>query len=217
MFSLYPSLISADLMRLGIVIKQLDPHVQGYHIDIMDGHFVPNLTWGPQFVVALQNETQLPLHIHCMVSDPEKWLEWLILRPIDLLIIHKESVLDPLAFFEKAREKDLQIGLAINPETSVASIQEYLILIDHLLIMSVHPGFSGQRFIESTFQKITQAKKMIDEVGAHASLGVDGGVGVHNIRSLVLHGVTEVAAAQAIFSEKNPVIGVQKLINAVLQ
>lgn len=215
MFSLYPSLISADLINLGSVMNQLNNHVQGYHIDIMDGHFVPNLTWGPQFVAALQKTTPLPLHIHCMVSNPEKIIKWLFLRPIDLVIIHVESTQDLHAVIEQIREKDAQVGIALNPKTTIKSIEPFIPFIDHLLIMSVNPGFSGQAFIDTSYKKLIEAKKLIVEQDSHCSLGIDGGINISNIRSVVSHGATEIAAASAIFLAPDPIQGVHALINAV--
>ncbi|PCI73269.1 hypothetical protein COB28_04760 [Candidatus Dependentiae bacterium] len=214
-FSIYPSLISSDLLSLGKTIELLDPHVQGYHIDIMDGHFVPNLTWGPQFVAAFQRTTSLPLHIHCMVSNPEKVLESLTVRPIDTVIIHVEATEDLHGMIEKIRDTDAQVGIALNPETSVKKYEKILSLVDHLLIMSVHPGFSGQTFLQETFKKYNEAKNLIDSNGYRCELGADGGVATHNVSSILSHGVKHVAAAKSIFSAVDPILGVQSLVQAV--
>ena len=214
-FNLYPSLISAPLLKLHETIEQLNPLVQGYHIDIMDGHFVPNITWGPQFVAAFQNATDLPLHIHCMVSNPEQITNWLSLRPVDLLIIHAEATQDLHAIIEQMREKDGQVGIALKPETALKKIEPFITLIDHLLIMSVNPGFSGQTFIDSSYKKMTEAKQLIIDQEAHCSLGIDGGINISNIASIVSHGATEITAANAIFSVPDPVQGLRRLINAI--
>ncbi len=214
-FNLYPSLISAPLLKLHETLEQLNPLVQGYHIDIMDGHFVPNLTWGPQFVAAFQQSTSLPLHIHCMVSNPEQIINWLSLRPVDLLIIHAEATQDLHAIIEQMREKDGQVGIALKPETRLKNIEPFITLIDHLLIMSVNPGFSGQTFINASYKKLTEAKQLIIDQEAHCSLGIDGGINISNIASVVSHGATEIAAAQALFSASDPVLGLHALINAI--
>ncbi len=147
---IFPSLIASDLLRLNKTLMVLDAHCDGYHIDVMDFHFVPNLTWGPQFVNAFVQETTQPLHVHLMVDNPEQWLDIIDLRPIDTFIAHFEAFSDEntcAQSIEKVRQKNVRVGLAINPETLVEELYSFLPVLDSVLLMSVSTGISGQTFI----------------------------------------------------------------------
>ncbi len=139
---IYPSLISADILNLASVIEQLNPLCDGYHIDIMDGHFVPNLTWGPIFGNAVAKKTELPLHIHLMVSDPTTIAARLTPRPQDCITFHYEAIKkasDMLPTITHLKNMRCHVGIAINPETPAAAIQPYIEAIDAIIIMSVNP------------------------------------------------------------------------------
>jgi ribulose-phosphate 3-epimerase len=213
---IYPSLISSPLLTLGQTLTQLNPYVAGYHIDIMDGHFVPNLTWGPAFVEALASATTLPLHIHCMVDNPMQLIPWLTLRPQDLVIFHVESTNEIEKVCAVAKERGAKVGLAINPNTSVTDIFDALFLVDHVLIMSVNPGFSGQFFIDAVLPKITVLANEIARQNLTCTIGIDGGITHTNISSVVRNGATQIAAASAIFSTPDPVVAVHNLYAAAI-
>lgn len=212
---IYPSLISSQLLRLGDTLTQLDPHVGGYHIDIMDGHFVPNLTWGPAFVEALASATPLPLHIHCMVSNPTDIIRWLKPRPQDLIILHAESTDEINKACLLVKTRGCKVGLALNPDTPVAVAFDVLSIVDHVLLMSVNPGFSGQFFIDAVLLKITTLADEIARQNVRCSIGIDGGITHTNINTVVRHGATQIAAASAIFSASDPVAAVHDLYAAV--
>jgi ribulose-phosphate 3-epimerase len=203
---IYPSLISADLLNLGQVIKQLDSHCEGYHVDVMDNHFVPNLTFGADFVNAFGSITKLPLHVHLMVDDPSRLIEKCNLRSQDLFIFHYEAVhslqeaADVISLVSK---KNARVGIALNPQTSIDVIIECITSLDHVLVMSVEPGSSGQRFISSTVDKVTALIELKKQKGYRFDVGIDGGVGKENIKMLAGLGIDHFAMASALFSSSN--------------
>ena len=200
---IYPSLISADLLALGEVITLLDDHCDGYHIDIMDDHFVPNLTWGAAMTNAIAKKTKRNVHIHLIVDNPQKWLGRLELKSTDFFIFHYESCTSEQEIYsliDELKKKQWRIGIAIKPETPINKIDCFLKMIDQALIMSVEPGFSGQRFIESVLDKIKSLAHLRALHNNSFSIAIDGGVNSSNIAQLARLGVTEFIAAAAIFS-----------------
>jgi ribulose-phosphate 3-epimerase len=201
---IYPSLISADILNLREVIKNLDSHCEGYHIDVMDDHFVPNLTWGSAFVNAIRKETSLPIHLHLMVDNPKKWVDRVELKKDDIFIFHWEVT-------QNIPELDCQVGVAINPGTPVEEIYQLLEKIDHVLLMSVEPGFSGQKFMPEVVKKVAPLIDLREKNNLSFSIGMDGGVGEKNISILEKEGIDVVGVASAIFSNKNYVDALKSL------
>lgn len=211
---IFPSLISADLLNLSKIIKELDPHCDGYHIDVMDDHFVPNLTWGPAFVQAILNASGLPVHIHLMVTDPEKWLTRIKLSPQDVFIFHYEATLEQdriLKFIDAVKVLGCKVGIAINPGTPVTAIFDYVDNVDHILVMSVEPGFSGQKFMPEVVDKVESLVNQRESMNLNFTIGMDGGIGKENIKMLAQKGVDQFGVASAIFSEKNIVKALKDL------
>jgi ribulose-phosphate 3-epimerase len=201
---IYPSLISADILNLREVIKNLDSHCEGYRIDVMDDHFVPNLTWGSAFVNAIRKETSLPIHLHLMVDNPKKWVDRVELKKDDIFIFHWEVT-------QNIPELDCQVGVAINPGTPVEEIYQLLEKIDHVLLMSVEPGFSGQKFMPEVVKKVAPLIDLREKNNLSFSIGMDGGVGEKNISILEKEGIDVVGVASAIFSNKNYVDALKSL------
>ena len=216
---IYPSLISSNLLALGETIKKLEPHCDGLHIDVMDDHFVPNLTWGPSFVDAISSATGLPLHVHLMVQEPQVWVERLSLRRGDMFIFHAEaiSLVQSKKIIEAAKEKGWEVGLALNPPSTLEGVKDLLPTVDHLLIMSVNPGFSGQSFMPEVLPKIEELISIRKDKGLGFSVGVDGGVGLDNIGTLSNLGVDCVGVASAIFSSDDYLISLKSLYGAIKQ
>jgi ribulose-phosphate 3-epimerase len=210
---LYPSLISADILNLAQVLNLFDSECDGYHIDVMDDHFVPNLTWGPTFVQEIIKKTRLPVSIHLMVDEPARWCNRLNLRKEDILIAHYEvfSNKQDIKNFMSDRACGGLRGIALNPETSVASIREFLALVDTVLVMTVNPGFSGQNFLSDNIKKI----KFLSEYKSHEhgsyTIGVDGGLNDETIQDVCAAGATWGAVASGIFSQSDPVKALKKL------
>ncbi|MBD3273565.1 ribulose-phosphate 3-epimerase [Candidatus Dependentiae bacterium] len=209
-----PSLISADLLNLETVIKNLDPHCDGYHIDVMDDHFVPNLTWGPAFVKSISSATNLPLHVHLMVQNPEKWVSRIEFKSQDTFIFHYEATKSEdriLKLINVVKALGCKVGIAINPGTPVVKIFDYIDNIDHVLIMSVEPGFSGQKFIPDVVDKVKLLINQRNSMHLNFKIGMDGGIGKDNIAMLKHQGVDQFGIASAIFSEKDPVAALKNL------
>lgn len=214
-----PSLISSNLLNLQKTIDLLAPLSDGFHIDIMDDHFVPNLTWGPMFVNAIKQASSTPLYIHLMVQKPESWLDRLKLTEKDFFIFHAETCTTPnhcKQLIEAIHKKSLLAGIALNPETPIATIQDLLPYLDDILIMSVHPGFSGQSFIEETKEKIQDLARIKKEKNFTFSLCVDGGVTFENILTIKNLGATHIAAAKAIFGHNDPVMAMKEFRNKII-
>lgn len=215
---IFPSLVSSDLLNLGKTVSDLDSLAAGFHIDVMDGDFVPNLTWGAMFVNALSKATKLPLHVHLMVRDPISWLEKLLLKENDYFIFHIESFDFPDselavdALIELVRKKNYKIGIALNPKTDVNVLDQFLSKIDLVLIMSVEPGFSGQKFIPEVKNKIANILELRRIGSLKFTIAIDGGVNASNCRDLVSMGVDELCMATAIFGEQDPVKSLRDLL-----
>lgn len=212
--NIYPSLISSDLLNLQKTLTTFDPHCQGYHLDVMDDHFVPNVTMGPAFINAIRTATKLPLHIHLMVENPEMWVVRLKLAPGDTLIFHYEtrrSLAEQIIFIDTVRNRDLKVGIAINPNTPIEVLQSVLPLVDLVLVMTVYPGFSGQTFIPDVLTKISPLIKMQQNCASHATICLDGGINEHTIRLVHQHKIDNVAVATAIFGKPDPVAALREL------
>lgn len=214
---IFPSLISSDLLQLGATLELLDAHVDGYHVDIMDNHFVPNLTWGALFIEALQRGTRLPLQIHLMVTDPFAWLKIIKVRQHDVFIFHYESIEEKsylASGIQAIKEAGFKVGIALSPKTDVAVLFSLLTLLDIILIMSVEPGFSGQQFIPGALKKAQTLAQYKKEYNLSFVLAMDGGINQTNIAQIAAAGVAQVGVAAAIFFEKDMVLAVKKLKSA---
>lgn len=214
MVKIFPSLIASNLLRLQETLELLDPYVQGYHLDVMDFHFVPNLTWGPDFINALRAATNKQLFIHLMVDYPENYFNLLHLQPRDIISFHYES---PSRFtcenlYTEIASRGLIPSIALNPETPV-SVLSSLPTLQHLLLMSVHPGFSGQQFIPSTLEKLAESVAFRTTHTLSFTIAVDGGITEENCRALVQGGADELAIATAIFKDDHPREAVQRIVS----
>ncbi|HBS47607.1 TPA: ribulose-phosphate 3-epimerase [Candidatus Dependentiae bacterium] len=199
---IFPSLISADLLNLEKVINSLNDKCDGFHIDVMDNHFVPNLTWGPAFIQEFVKIAKIPLDVHLMVDDPQGWIDKLKLRPIDYLIFHVEACKDNeeiIKICTKAKKIGCKIGMAINPKTKIDSFLGILNIFDQVLIMSVEPGFSGQKFDKSVMDKVQKIAELKRKNNLKLKISMDGGIGKDNIKFLSENGVDRVGVATSVF------------------
>ena len=165
-----PSILSADFASLGADVQEVAAAGANWiHVDVMDGHFVPNLTIGPNHVKALKKVTDVPLDVHLMISNPAQQIPWYLAAGADLVTFHREAVWgadDELAIIKTVHEVGAQVGIAVNPETEVERIEdEVLMLVDLVLIMSVHPGFGGQKYIPASADKVAEVRRRCDELG----------------------------------------------------
>jgi ribulose-phosphate 3-epimerase len=180
MISIAPSILAADFSRLGELVREAElGGADRIHIDVMDGHFVPNLSMGPVVVKGLRPVTKLPLEVHLMVSDPAMFIEPFLKAGADTLIAHYEVLADPRPVIKEVRGKGKRIGLVINPGTPVEILEPYLTEIDLALCMTVWPGFGGQAFLPESPERIRALRKLIEKRNANCELEVDGGIDMH--------------------------------------
>ncbi len=203
--ALAPSLLSADFARLADEIAAVERGgADLLHIDVMDGHFVPNLTIGLPVVESINRVTDLPLDVHLMIEEPDRYIERFAGAGADLISVHQEAVPHLHRTVQRIRECGAAAGVALNPATPLAMLHEILRDLDYVLLMSVDPGFGGQRFIPSTLSKVETLRRMLDAAGSGARIEVDGGVGADNIGELLRNGAQIFVAGSAIFDGRDP-------------
>ena len=203
--ALAPSILTADLTRLGEEIAAAEAGGAGlFHLDVMDGHFVPNLTIGPLVVEAVNKATDLPLDVHLMIEEPDRYIERFARAGADMISVHQEAVPHLHRTIQLIREAGAAAGVALNPATPVDALEEILPELDYVLLMSVNPGFGGQRFIPSVLGKVSALRRRLEESGSKAKIEVDGGVGPDNIVRLLENGAEILVAGAAVFDGRDP-------------
>jgi ribulose-phosphate 3-epimerase len=198
------SILAADLSRLGEQIKLVEPYADAYHVDIMDGHFVPPIALGTVVVSSIRPVTEVPLHGHLMVEAPDSFFDELAEAGLDIVSFHVEAVPDPAPSIRKARGAGMRVGLTINLETDLNEIYPYLELIDDVMLMSIRPGWSGQELNPDVYPRLESMRVEIDRRGAPIDLEIDGGVKIDNARRAVDAGATVLVAASGIFLHEDP-------------
>ncbi|HEX9505928.1 MAG TPA: ribulose-phosphate 3-epimerase [Acidimicrobiia bacterium] len=202
---LAPSILSADFAHLGAEVDRVAPVADLLHVDVMDGHFVPNLTIGPPVVRSLRSHTDLFLDCHLMVDNPQVLLAEFADAGADRCIVHVELG-DPRPLFHELRARKVGVGLVLNPETPVEAVLPYLAEIDLLLVMSVHPGWGGQHFIPEVLEKVTAARREIDSRGLAVEIEIDGGINVQTAPAAVAAGCDILVAGSAVFHADDPAV-----------
>jgi ribulose-phosphate 3-epimerase len=208
-----PSILSADFSELAEQVELVTPAADLLHVDVMDGHFVPNLTIGPPVVASLRPETDLFLDCHLMVDNPGVLLADFASAGADRCIVHIELG-DPRPLFDDLRRRDVGVGLVLNPETPVDTVLPYLGEIDLLLVMSVHPGWGGQSFIPEVLDKVRAARAEIDARGLDAEIEIDGGINVETAPEAAAAGVDILVAGSAIFHAPDPLAAARAIRDA---
>jgi ribulose-phosphate 3-epimerase len=195
-----PSILAADFARLADAIQSAETAGADYiHVDIMDGHFVPNISIGPPVVRAVRRVTQLPLDVHLMISDPMRYVPIFVDAGADGLTVHVESTPHLHRVVQQIRDAGVRPGVSLNPPTPAVAISEVLEAVDLVLVMTVDPGFGGQAFDERMPHKIAQVREMLDSAGSEADLEVDGGIGPRTAESVAAAGATVLVAGTSIF------------------
>jgi ribulose-phosphate 3-epimerase len=203
---LAPSILSADFARLGEQVKEADAAGADYiHVDVMDGHFVPNLTIGPVVVSAIRPATRLPLDVHLMIESPEKYVDDFANAGADILTVQQEACAHLHRVVEQIKGLGKRAGVAINPATPIGTLEEILPSVDLVLVMTVNPGFGGQSFIETMPQKIAAMRKMIDARRLDIELEVDGGINPQTAPRAAQAGARVLVAGTAIFSTQTSI------------
>ena len=199
-----PSILSADFSRLGEEIAAVEAAGADWiHVDVMDGRFVPNITIGPVVVASIRKATRLPFDVHLMIESPERFIDGFAGAGADTITVHVEAATHLHRTVAMIREKGLRAGVSLNPATPLALVEPILPDIDLLLVMTVNPGFGGQKFISGMIPKISAAKRMIQRVAPEVLLEVDGGVHLKNIRSIADAGADVLVAGSAVFGSRD--------------
>ncbi len=199
-----PSILSADFTRLGEEIKAVEKAGADYiHIDVMDGHFVPNITVGPMIVAAARQATDLPLDVHLMIEDPDMYIDDFVKAGSDLITVHVETVTHLHRLLGVIRDAGVKAGVALNPATPLSSIEYVLKNLDMVVLMTVNPGFAAQSFIPEVLPKIRELKEIIAQKGIEVDIEVDGGINVKNIAQAAQAGANVFVAGSAIFGSRD--------------
>ena len=198
-YKLAPSILAADFSRLGEEVRAVDEAGADWiHIDVMDGHFVPNLTLGPVVVKALKPHSRLPFDVHLMIESPDRYIDAFAEAGADIISVQVEACPHLHRTLAHIRETGARAGVVLNPHTSASAIEEVMHMVDLVLCMTVNPGFGGQSFIPSTLNKLREARSLIDESGLPIRLEVDGGVGPANIAEIAAAGADTFVSGSAI-------------------
>jgi len=212
-----PSILSADFTRLGEAVAMVEEAgADLIHLDVMDGHFVPNLTIGPPIVKALKHVAQRPLDVHLMVADPDRTAAWYVDAGADLVTIHIEASTHAHRTLFAIRAGGAKAGITLNPGTPASAIAEVLPFVDLVLVMSVNPGFGGQSFIETSVAKVAEIRGMCRALGIEPRIEVDGGIDALTAPRVVRAGADTLVAGNAIFCADDPVAAIQGIRRSVL-
>jgi len=212
MGKLSASILSADFGRLAEQVKEAErAGVDWIHVDVMDGHFVPNITIGPAVTRAIRQTTKLPLDVHLMISNPERYLEQFVAAGADWLGIHVEATVHLEGLIQNIKELGAKAAVTLNPHTPLSCLEYVLKEVDMVLLMTVNPGFSGQKFIRGVLPKIRRLRQLIDEQELDVLIEVDGGVQLDTIDDLVAAGADVLVSGSGIFNDRPLAENVRKL------
>ena len=212
-----PSLLSADFLNLGKDIEMVNrSDADWFHCDIMDGRFVPNISFGIPVVKAISQLAEKPLDVHLMIVEPEKYFEAFVKAGADIITFHYEASTHIHRSVQQLKALGVKAGVVLNPHTPVSVLEDILGDLDLVLLMSVNPGFGGQKFIERTFEKIRKLRKMINEQGLSTMIEVDGGVNTENAAALFEAGADILVAGNAVFKSENPIETIYQIKNSTL-
>lgn len=215
MIQIAPSLLAADFARLGDEVGRVDGVADMLHLDIMDGHFVPNLTFGMPLIAALRPLTGLVFDCHMMTSNPTAYLEELRRAGADMVTVHLEAVADPIPAAKQARDLGLRFGVVISPPTPWIALQPFAELCDMLVIMSVHPGFGGQSFMPEVLDKVELARKWVDSHGLDTDIQIDGGISAETAPAARDAGANVFVAGTAVFGTDDAGAAVTRLRSVI--
>ena len=199
-----PSILASNFSMLGEEVQSISNAGADYiHVDVMDGHFVPNLTIGPDVVKSIRDKTAVPFDVHLMIDPIEPYIDGFVNAGADIISIHPEANDDTEKCLNKIKSHNVKAGLAINPDTDWEVVKPYMNVLDLILVMSVHPGFGGQKFISSSIDKLKSLRKEIDQSGREIELEVDGGINFENNKIVIKAGANILVSGTTIFKENN--------------
>jgi len=211
MIKLAPSILSADFARLGEQVAEVARAGADYiHVDVMDGHFVPNITIGAPVVAAIRPVTSLPLDVHLMIEHPERYISEFVHAGADIVTVHVEASPHLQSAIELIKKLGARAGVSLNPPTPIGAVEEFLHHVDLVLVMSVNPGFGGQSFIPETLPRIENMRQILDARGLSAELEVDGGINADNAPKIVKAGATVLVAGNSVFRAEDGISGAMR-------
>ncbi len=215
MVEIAPSILSADFTRLGEQVAAVENAGASYiHFDVMDGHFVPNLTIGPFIVEWVRKATNLPIDAHLMIENPDNFIGSFAKAGASMISIHPEATYHVHRTINYIRQSGCKAGVVLNPATPLAMIEEVINDVDYVLLMSVNPGFGGQKFIPASLDKLRRLRALIQSSGSPARIEIDGGIGVENVAAVVAAGAEILVAGSAVFGKPDPGEAVRQLLSA---
>jgi ribulose-phosphate 3-epimerase len=207
-----PSILAADFANLQRDIEMVNnSSADWFHIDVMDGEFVPNISYGMPVIEAIKKHATKPLDVHLMIIKPERYISTFKQIGADILTVHYEACAHLHRTIQAIKAEGMKAGVALNPHTPVSVLEDIVADLDLVLIMSVNPGFGGQKFIENTYDKVKKLKELITKKGSSALIEVDGGIGLNNYKKLAEVGVNAMVAGNAVFASKDPIATIAEL------
>ena len=206
-----PSLLAADFARLDDEIGAIETEADLLHLDVMDGHFVPNLTFGMPVISSIRKVSELVFDCHIMTTNPSEYLDELTESGADIVTMHIEALPDPTDAIARARDLDIGIGLVISPHTPFEALEPWVEQCDMVLVMSVHPGFGGQSFIPEVLHKVESARKWVDSHGLSTDVQIDGGINPENASTAVSAGANVLVAGSSVFGRDDPAAAIREL------
>ena len=215
MIKIAPSLLSADFSRLAEELQTIEKDADLLHLDVMDGHFVPNITIGPGIVKACRAQSKLPFDCHLMISEPQKYIGAFLDAGADMISVHYEAEAHLQRAMQLIRDGGAKAGIAINPATPAESLSTAIDFCDYVLVMTVNPGFGGQRFIEPVVPKIRHISRLIRERGLEVEIEVDGGIDVHTAPVVTGAGASILVAGSAVFGKPDRIAAMEAIRTAV--